>query len=415
LKAILPDDRGIWLKVGAALHLVGARAVWDDWSKTSGKFDADDQDRVWASFHGERKEGVVTIATIYAWAKERGWVPSVNAHDPAPAADTKEKALAALAMISSAKALQHEVFPPMKYAVKGYVVEGVTILAGRPKIGKSWLALDWNGAIARGGFCFGDLHCIEGAILYLALEDNKRRLKSRLNKLFGSTEWPENFEYATEWPTAKEGGIAAIRAWAKSRPNARAVTVDVLERFRTRSRSGNENAYAADYETIKELQSLASELNIAILVITHLRKGGDSDDPIEKISGTLGLSGGADAFLILDGNSNGQTLYGRGRDLEEFTKAVRFNRETCRWEILGEAADVKRSDERSRILEALKEADTAITPLQIAAKAGLRRGNVRFLLGKMVTDGEVLKGGRAKYAHPDNPEFLPVRPARKPK
>ena len=201
----------------------------------------------------------------------------------------------------------------------------------------------------------------------------------------------------------------------KSRPSARAVTVDVLERFRTRSRSGNENAYAADYETIKGLQALASELNIAILVITHLRKGGDGDDPIEKISGTLGLSGGADAFLILDGNSNGQTLYGRGRDLEEFTKAVRFNRETCRWEILGEAAEVKRSDERSRILEALKEADTAMTPLQIAAEAGLRRGNVRFLLGKMVTDGEVLKGGRAKYAHPDNPEFLSVRPARKPK
>ena len=193
----------------------------------------------------------------------------------------------ALAIIGSAKALKHRVFEPMKYAVKGYVVEGVTILAGRPKIGKSWLALDWNGAISRSGFCFGDLHCIEGPVLYLALEDNERRLKSRLNKLFGSTEWPENFEYATEWPTAKEGGIDAIRAWVKSRPNARAVTIDVLERFRTRSRSGKENAYAADYETIKELQSLASELNIAILVITHLRKGGDGDDPIEKISGTL--------------------------------------------------------------------------------------------------------------------------------
>jgi Primase C terminal 2 (PriCT-2) len=64
------------------LHLVGARTVWDDWSKTSGKFDAADQDRVWASFHGAHKEGVVTIATIYAWAKERGWVPSVNAHEP---------------------------------------------------------------------------------------------------------------------------------------------------------------------------------------------------------------------------------------------------------------------------------------------------------------------------------------------
>jgi hypothetical protein len=303
----------------------------------------------------------------------------------------------------------------MKYAVKGYVVEGVTILAGRPKIGKRWLALDWNGAIARGGFCFGDLHCIEGAILYLALEDNKRRLKSRLTKLFGSTEWPENFEYATEWPTAKEGGIDAIRAWVKSRPNARMVTVDVLERFRTRSRTGKENAYAADYETIKELQSLAAELRIAILIVTHLRKGADEGDPIDKISGTLGLSGGADAFLILDSNSTGQTIYGRGRDLEEIDKAIRFNRLTCRWEILGETAEVKRSDERSQILEALKDADVPMSPLTIAGATGLKQGNIRRLLGKMVADGEALKAGYGKYAHRDNEHLVPVRKSRKAK
>ena len=82
LKVIPAEDRDTWLKVGAALHLVGARAVWADWSKTSTKFDAADQDRVWASFHGARKEGVVTIATIYALAKERGWVLSVNANEP---------------------------------------------------------------------------------------------------------------------------------------------------------------------------------------------------------------------------------------------------------------------------------------------------------------------------------------------
>jgi RecA-family ATPase len=91
--------------------------------------------------------------------------------------------------------------------VKGYVVEGAAILAGRPKIGKSWLALDWSIAVARGGFCFGDIHCQEGDVLYLALEDNKRRLKFRLAKILGFTcEWPEKFEYATEWPRANEGG-----------------------------------------------------------------------------------------------------------------------------------------------------------------------------------------------------------------
>jgi len=236
-----------------------------------------------------------------------------------------------------------------------------------------------------------------------------------LTKLFGSTEWPENFEYATEWPTAKEGGIDAIRAWVKSRPNARMVTVDVLERFRTRSRTGKENAYAADYETIKELQSLAAELRIAILIVTHLRKGADEGDPIDKISGTLGLSGGADAFLILDSNSTGQTIYGRGRDLEEIDKAIRFNRLTCRWEILGETAEVKRSDERSQILEALKDADVPMSPLTIAGATGLKQGNIRRLLGKMVADGEALKAGYGKYAHRDNEHLVPVRKSRKAK
>jgi RecA-family ATPase len=97
--------------------------------------------------------------------------------------------------------------------VKGYLVEGATILAGRPKIGKSWLALDWSVAVARGGFCFGDVRCKEGDVLYIALEDNKRRLKSRLAKILGLIgEWPEKLEYATEWPRANEGGLASIRA-----------------------------------------------------------------------------------------------------------------------------------------------------------------------------------------------------------
>ena len=77
LKFIPADDRNKqWRPVCMALHIVGARALCDEWSKTSDKFDADDQDRVWASFHAKRKEGVVTIATIYAWAKERGWNPA---------------------------------------------------------------------------------------------------------------------------------------------------------------------------------------------------------------------------------------------------------------------------------------------------------------------------------------------------
>jgi hypothetical protein len=299
--------------------------------------------------------------------------------------------------------------------VKGYLVEGATILAGRPKIGKSWLALDWSVAVARGGFCFGDVHCKEGDVLYIALEDNKRRLKSRLARILGLIgEWPEKLEYATELPRAKEGGLDSIRAWIRSKETPRLVVVDVLETFRSRTR-GNDNYYTSDYETTKALQAIASETSIAILIIHHVRKGAADNDPIDKISGTLGLSGGSDSLLILDRDSNGATLYGRGRDIEGIERAVRFSRETCRWDVLGEAADVRRSSERASILEVLRAAAEALTPLKIAQEAEMPRPNVRQMLKKMVEDGEVLKGHRSHYAHPDNARFLDDKKPRIPK
>jgi hypothetical protein len=103
---------------------------------------------------------------------------------------------------------------------------------------------------------------------------------------------------------------------------------------------------------------------------------------LSMISGTLGLSGGANSLLILDRDSNGATLYGRGRDIEEMDRAVLFNRETCRWNVLGEAADVRRSSERMLILEVLKAATEAMTPLKIAQEAEMPRPNVRQMQKK---------------------------------
>jgi hypothetical protein len=110
--------------------------------------------------------------------------------------------------------------------------------------------------------------------------------------------------------------------------------IDVLAMFRPRS-GNRDNLYEADYHAIQGLQALAGELNVAIAIVHHVRKSGSDVDPFEKVSGTLGLSGAADAVLIVDKDSKGETLYGRGRDVEEIEKAVSFDRLTCRWTILG--------------------------------------------------------------------------------
>ena len=82
-------------------------------------------------------------------------------------------------------ALKIMTFKPINYVVPGIIVEGLTLFAGKPKIGKSWLLFHAGIAVARNGFTLGDKHCMEGDVLYCALEDNERRLQSRATKLLG--------------------------------------------------------------------------------------------------------------------------------------------------------------------------------------------------------------------------------------
>jgi hypothetical protein len=74
-------------------------------------------------------------------------------------------------------------FTPLEYVIPGYVVEGLTVLGGKPKLGKSWWAYDASIAVATGGRAMGAVECEQGDVLYLALEDNQRRVQSRLETL----------------------------------------------------------------------------------------------------------------------------------------------------------------------------------------------------------------------------------------
>jgi RecA-family ATPase len=93
-------------------------------------------------------------------------------------------------------------FEPIKYVVPGYIAEGFSLFAGKPKLGKSWLALEIGLAVAAGSFCLGGVECEQGDVLYLALEDNRRRLQSRIRKVWDTDATcatvPERLHLATE-------------------------------------------------------------------------------------------------------------------------------------------------------------------------------------------------------------------------
>jgi hypothetical protein len=95
-----------------------------------------------------------------------------------------------LVTITAAELAERD-FPPVAFVVPGYVAEGLTVIAGRPKTGKSWLALGWAIAVATGGVALGSIEVEAGDVLYLALEDNQRRLKKRLEQILPDVGKPD--------------------------------------------------------------------------------------------------------------------------------------------------------------------------------------------------------------------------------
>ena len=217
-------------------------------------------------------------------------------------------------------------FNPIKYVVHGYIVEGLTLFAGKPKIGKSWLLLHVAFAVAEGGLTLGNAQCEQGDVLYAALEDNQRRLQSRLTKLFGAQDWPAKLNFTCEMPRLTEGGLDFIKSWIESAERPRLVIIDTLAMVRMPNRKDT-SSYDADYAAVKELRDIALKYGIAIVLVHHLRKA-EADDPFDTISGTLGLTGAPDTIMILSRNqSRGTILHAKGRDLVEIEKAIRFDPE----------------------------------------------------------------------------------------
>jgi len=253
-------------------------------------------------------------------------------------------------------------------------------------------------AVARGGFTLGDIHCDEGDALYCALEDNPRRLQSRLTKLCGMPPWnAQRLDFFCELPRLAEGGLAVLEDWIKSKPHPRLIVIDVLAMVRPQQKQKDQSAYDADYTAVLQLRELASKHGIAIIVICHLRKA-DADDAFDTVSGTLGLTGAPDSVLVLKRDSTGTfVLHGRGRDLIEIEKAMDFDSDKCTWRIIGDAGSMRRSSERQAVLDAIAEADEPIGPADIAAATRMRPTNVRYLLSRLVKDGAIEKVGYGRY------------------
>jgi len=256
---------------------------------------------------------------------------------------------------TDAQSLMNIEFPPIKWVVSDVVPDGLSLLAGKSKLGKSWLALNIALAVGYGGKALGQLDVDAGEVLYLALEDNLRRLQTRLQTLLDDAESPPaTVHFWTELPASDlNKNVHEIETWLEHHNNARLVVIDTLARVKPANRS-NSSTYEDDTAFMAELHRVAQNQGVGVLLVHHTRKA-SSDDPFDQVLGSTGIMGVADTTLLLTrgrGEADGK-LQITGRDIGEQEYALKLTE--GQWNLLGNAVEYEESKAARAILEVLKE------------------------------------------------------------
>ena len=272
----------------------------------------------------------------------------------------------------TAEQLQSAPYAPVPFLVEELLPEGLHILAGAPKIGKSWLAL-WLCLCVSQGQPLWNFAVTQGEVLYLSLEDSYRRIQSRLFDL--TEDAPPTLHFAILADTLKHGLEQQIEQFLTEHPATKLVVIDTLQRVR--STGSDSNLYANDYQDVGLLKQLADRHHIAILLIHHLRKLHD-DDPMNMISGSTGLSGAADSTFVLQKNSrlaNVASLHCTGRDIPDRTLKLEFGVEDHVWKLLEDSKTCSGASKIStlqltKLLSELLRADSTYlgSPSALSAK-----------------------------------------------
>jgi hypothetical protein len=285
--------------------------------------------------------------------------------------------------------------PPMRWIVPDYVGEGLTILGGRQKAGKSWLAMNWAIAVAVGGVAMGTVACEQGDVLYVDTENGARRVRLRIDALYpDQAQRPDlsRLEWMNEAPSLGERLIEALDDWRSSVIRPRLVVIDAAQK-------PDWKAAASDTAALPKLQRWATTHGMAVVWLHRMRKAAD---PLVALGGSGGVFGFADATLLLDRDAAGSSLQMRGRDGDDRHSALRFAAGV--WALTGEAPGVRRSDDRMKIIEVIDAAGKAMGPSDVADALGRPVAAVKMMMIRMEKAGELTKHGHGHYHSPRTAE-----------
>ena len=220
---------------------------------------------------------------------------------------------------------------PLNFVVDTLLSQGLHILAGSPKVGKSWLALWLSVMVAKGEPVWG-MSVKQGTTLYLCLEDSVLRIQNRLFEI--TEDAPSSVHFCTECALIGQGLEEQVETFLTAHPDTVLVIIDTLQMVRP----ARDATYANDYRDLSALKRIADAHGIAILLIHHLRKE-TADDVFNRISGTTAISGAVDSSFTLVEERRGSgraKLSCVGRDIEYRELMLERNGENV-WELVSDS------------------------------------------------------------------------------
>ena len=251
--------------------------------------------------------------------------------------------------------LDKEELKPIQWVVEDLIAPGLNLIAGKSKIGKSFLAFDLSYQVQIGGTWLGH-KCSKGKVLHYSLEDLKRRTKNRWQTM-GIKPLETNYQFRDRQPKIPLltlGLEEEIEDWIKNTPDAKLVIIDPYQKVKFPK--NKLNAYENDNYNLQNLQTLATKYEIAIVLVHHLKKQ-KADDVFDEITGSAGIQSNSDSMIVISSDrkkTKNPILQCLPKDAEQQEFEIALNPK-CIWENLGKPGMAALTKIQNAITKAMKD------------------------------------------------------------
>lgn len=355
------------------------------------------------------------IREIAKWASKKQGSTDRGSSRPQPT-----RRLMEIKLIPVSDLIKMELVEP-PWAIRGMLPSGLAILVAPPKTGKSYMAQNVSIDVAMGREAFEWFPTQSGRTLLAATEDSFHRLQKRYELLLRGATPPDNCILTDRWPRllAPSGRdvcalgddcVSHIERWCDANSDARLIILDTFGRIRSQP-GRTMDAYSRDVMDLDPLQRVAVERQVTIMLIHHTNKGAHRDH-YNTISGSTGITATADTIWVLKREDRGEcnaVLTVSGRDVEEQRLALKFDRDTGKWLYIGDAAELRRTDEQQAVIDVLRSEGKPMRPADVASAIGVSVETVKKRMQRMANVQEIQRSEKRGYYVLPEPVTLPVQ------